>query len=47
MPNIYNASLTSSSVGGITGIIEFMNALVILDDLPVIFIGVGIRKSER
>jgi hypothetical protein len=30
-----------------TGIIEFINAFVILDDLPVIFIGVGILKSAK
>jgi len=30
-----------------TGMIEFMNAFVMLEDLPVIFIGVGILNNER
>ena len=41
------ASLTSSALGGTTGIIELMNAFVILEERPVIFIGVGIRNSEK
>jgi len=38
---------TSSAVGWTTGMIELMKAFVIPDDRPVIFIGVGIRKSDR
>jgi hypothetical protein len=34
-------------LGGTTGIIEWMNAFVMLEERPVIFIGLGIRNNDR
>lgn len=47
IPSIFKASLTSSALGSTTGIIELMSAFVILEERPVIFIGVGIRNSDK
>ncbi len=47
MLRISSASFTCSFVGTIIGMIEFINEFVMLDDLPVIFIGVGILNSDR
>ena len=47
MPRISKASFTCSFVGIIIGIIELINEFVMLDDRPVIFIGVGILNSDK
>lgn len=45
IPSISKARLTFSSLGGTTGIMELMKAFVMLEERPVIFIGVGILNS--
>jgi len=47
MSSIFRAFFTSPAVGGTVGMMELMNAFVMLDDRPVIFIGVGILNSDR
>ena len=47
IPSISKARFTSSALGSTTGIIELMNALVMLEERPVIFIGVGIRNNDK
>lgn len=45
IPKMASDSDICSSVGSMLGMIELMNAFVILDDRPEIFIGVGILNN--